>query len=236
VLRRWQDSTFILVNQGDDILLASSGEIDATEWASEWLKYGLKCELLNAIRFLAKHRLPTGAHPVGGRIVQQTIANEHEPVGLHWDPILVLGMQSRWANGPPPALMEVTRAVLKSTSFAARTGVYDGPTADAWLESPTNARALADLLRRLSRDSWIQQLRREAPHSPSAQATLDALVEAGLLKEDPAMETKALALDQLISKTSTWSRRRKVDLARRLWFLVNDNASDEQVILAVHTF
>lgn len=229
-IQRWLNRDFMLLVQGDDILLGTSQPLDTLGWRDAWREVGFECELLAGLRFLAKHRTARGALPVGGRIVQQTIANENEPIGLEWDPILVLGMQARWGIGPPSIVEPYVRAVLKTTSFAHRTGVYDGPTAHTWLTHPTHARRLQRALDLLKNDAWMQRLRKDAPYSPSAALLLEELTKFGLITEDVADLGRQTLLLHLLPKLYARSATHRIRIAVDLYNLIQSGANDDEQV------
>lgn len=216
----WLRGDVMLLVQGDDVLIGTPEPLDIDEWTNRWRDVGLNCELLDARRFLSKHRVGSMAYPVAGRIVQQTLSNEHEPsaaMPLDWDPMLVLGLQSRWGVGPYPGLERLTEGPLKATALYERTGVFDGPTATQWLSRPKNKARLQVVLNKLASSPWMERLRRDAPYKASAQSMLDALILLGAKAQTEESISKNMILKRRMDYWSTRPRQERLELARRLW-------------------
>jgi hypothetical protein len=154
---------------------------------------GLQLKLLPSRRFLSQFRVGDKTWPLGGRIIQQTCFNEHEPLGKQMLPINILGLRERWGTGPMPQFTEPVREVLKMTTLYETTGVFDGPSARAWLASSQGTKALAATLERLANSDWMAAIIRDAEFSASAAALLDAVEDLGL-KVDTSYERQGWSL------------------------------------------
>lgn len=234
--RLWAEGDLMLLVQGDDVLLGlpAGVHLDAARWEELWATAGLKCSLLPGRRFLAKHRVAGRAYPVGGRILQQTLSNEHEPrydATPRYQPLLTLGLRARWGDGPYPSLTPMLTDVMRRTRLALEAGVYDGSTASAWLQIPDNAAKLSRLLARLAKDPWIERARRDAPYSESAAELLDALAAAGLPYTDAEMQSKTLILFNRVARARRATTQSRLDLAVRMFQLVAEGADDSRAIL-----
>lgn len=233
---RFMSGEWMLLVQGDDLLIGLPTVIDPAAWEAQWLKVGLKCHVLSGYRFLMKHRLAEGDFPVGGRIVQQTLSNESEPSGTHWDPILVLGMHARWGAGPPQPYADQVRTCLKTSEFFERTGVIDGPTALTWLQVPENQRALQLKIARLASMPWLRKLRHEAAFSESARLQYEALLASGLVPLDDEDQALMLALQIMIGKTQRLRTiEHRVQVAQRIWDVIQTGGPvDSQIVQLQH--
>lgn len=228
----WLDGTFLLLVQGDDILLATNRALDEDAWQHSWDELGFKCTLLHGVSFLRKHRLPGVSLVNAGRILQQTLANEHEPVGVgdRYDPLLVLALKSRWGAGPDPRMRHIVRDALSTTRFAQRTGVIDGVDATAWLADPGHNAALTRLLQKLASDPWIERVRRDAPYSPAAAELMQALLDAGLIATTQADTTLNLIVDRVEREWATRSMTARVQLAVDLTSAAQDGVTEATVL------
>jgi hypothetical protein len=90
-----------LLIQGDDVLIGTNRELNTEGWSDEYARLGLRSELVVGDMFLSRHHDTEHVpFPSAGRIVQQTLSNEHEQKG---DPeitngILALGFIARTEN------------------------------------------------------------------------------------------------------------------------------------------
>lgn len=233
-LASWQRGELMLLVQGDDILVATAQPLDGDAWEAVWKRYNFKCSMLRSRRFLAKHRYGPYAYPVGGRIVQQTVSNEHEPPagdGRDWDPILVLGLQSRWGHGPLPNVAALVQRCLKETALYNRTGVFDGPSATLWLNNSHNASRLQAVLASLASSPWMDRLRRDAPYSPAAAAMLETLESTVGVPEDAATVTKNAVLHNAIRNWLFRSSSDRFSYALKLWEAIQRGVTDEEAML-----
>lgn len=236
IWERFMTGEWMMLIQGDDILLGLPTKLDDEAWAATWMQVGLKCHLLEGFRFLMKHRLADGDIPVAGRIVQQTLFNEHEPSGTHWDPILVLGMQARWGAGPPLAYAAMARKCLQTTEFYQRTHVFDGPSAVEWLNVPENQRALQAKIARLASQPWLRKLRNDAEYSESARLQYEALLASGLVPTDDEDRALAIALQMMISRTAhIRTVEQRVGIALRVWDVIQAGGPVDSQILRLQT-
>jgi hypothetical protein len=230
VWRRCMTGEWLLLVQGDDLLIGINQTLSPTDWVEAWAGLGLKCELVQGVRFLMKHRLPDGARPVAGRIVQQTLSNEHEPSGIDWDPILVLGMQSRWGKGPLEPYANLARSLISMTDFSQRTGVTDGPSAVKWLAEPENARRLQLKIARLARDPWLRKLRHDAPYSDGARLELEALEATGLIPPDDDTYAADTLLQTTLQRVRFLPAADRLKISLEAWNVANEGLNDAAAI------
>lgn len=193
----WVNGEVVIMDQGDDQLFSIHGA-DTSVIIETFAQVGLKVKVIKGLRFLAKHILPTGPVPIGGRIIQQTLSNEWEPTGRHAIPLLALGLESRWGVGPAPMMVDIVVDALRTSALAHEFGIINGPTATAYKMSPDGRKALAAALAAKADEAMVEKLYRDAPFSATAAELLAALIAA-----NPA------ALESMLSVTrSGWQRIR----------------------------
>jgi hypothetical protein len=90
---------FAFLILGDDVRLSTSRRIDPEGWEAAHAVIGLKAEIVEGHGFLSRHTSSVlKDSPIGGRIVQQTMSNEHEVVGKKYLGLQYLGFLAR-TNG-----------------------------------------------------------------------------------------------------------------------------------------
>lgn len=212
-INQWKSGDLMLLISGDDILIGMKKLPSAEDWAAAWMEVGFDCELSVGRRFLMKHRIGRRAIPVGGRIVQQTVSNEHEPTGKYASIISLLGLVARWDVGPPPEVVPLVDRVLRHTNVYTRWGLSSGAEAAKRLKQPDAQELLQDALTALANDPWMKMLVRDAPHRPSAAAELAILRQIGVNIED-----ESVGLSQILHRQlARFSPRKGMEKAIELW-------------------
>lgn len=206
------DGDLELLVQGDDVLLAAFG-VEPAAFEAAYKDLGLTARALQGWRFLSKHRLPEGPRPVAGRVVQQTWFNEHEPTGPDAEPLLALGMEARWGLGPPAdlGLADWASEMCAHTFFFRERGWRSVGNCIDWVGTSEGRAAIGEALAKRANAAWLQRLLRDAPHSPSAAAQLDALLAMGFVIEQPGLAQGWAAMDHVT--TLSRARRRELLLA-----------------------
>lgn len=181
---------FAIVVQGDDVLVSVNRPLDADAWAQAYATLGLKAELIKGDMFLSRHMSTEGlSAPVGGRIVQQTLSNEHEPVGEESTTIgiLALGFIAR-TEGSERLPLELQRSVGQACSHARWLSKYGVQTGQAvpvstlrgmLMRSPLVKVDIDAALRERVGESWLATQVREAEHSPAARLIVQWATDHG---------------------------------------------------------
>lgn len=175
----------ILVS-GDDVLIASDEPLSTKGWAEAHEELGLSATLIEGDLFLAKHRKHGTPYPSAGRIVQQTLSNEHEP-HFQGDERLSSGLSALGFIARTEGAHAIERGLSQLAArccwHARWLRQYIGPVADADLETLRN-RLIADpvvtedimhALRKRAGMSWAASIARDAEHSPAAAAMVEVL-------------------------------------------------------------
>jgi len=199
--------------QGDDVLVAADIQLDADTWADAHERLGLKAALVRGDLFLSKHMsLGIGA-PVGGRIVQQTLSNEHEPLG---DPtisqgLLALGFMARCERSAllPPKLRQLVGKQCRHAFWTRKYPIlHHGPPDIAKMATDLSRDATArqDIHFSLEQSvgtEWLTQQWRDREHSPAAAAVVAWALARGL---QPGRDAISLAqtTERLAKSIQAW--------------------------------
>jgi hypothetical protein len=159
-------------HQGDDVRVSSYVPFDIPAWADSYAKVGLNCELIEGWVFLSRHHTPDGALiPLAGRIVQQTMSNEHEPTDGDPEGILLLGLVARstgWHLIPAELRQHVNRCI-RHAEWMQRLGL---PSIEAARAYASTTEGLALIERSVSQRAalpWLLAQQRDAEHSDAAR-------------------------------------------------------------------
>jgi len=220
---RWPYLTDVrLLVQGDDVLLATNKEVNVEDWTEAYARLGLRSTLIEGDRFLSRHHSTDGTVvPSAARIIQQTLSNEHEPLG---DPdvtegILIRGFIDRTEGCeglPGPVSYAAAKALrharwmenfLTSSQMVSiatmRNGLMHSNAAQAAIRRALAARANLP---------WLLAEIRDREHSPSA-AALAAFLE----REKPDLLLEAQSKDdttaKIIRRLRTLPRTRRISLS-----------------------
>jgi len=226
---------FTVVIQGDDVLVATEIELSATTWSEAYAELGLKATLVEGDLFLSKHMSPAGGMaPVAGRIVQQTLSNEHEPIG-ELDVtvgILALGFIARTEGSHhlPLELQQLAASACKAASWLTR---YQHAARATTLEDmrravQSDSQYIKDIEIALNArigQSWLYSQLREAEHSPAAAAIIRWARSKGYV---PGQQELSLdrTIETLTRRLLREPRRDRLRLAAHLSrVLMHDRAS-----------
>jgi hypothetical protein len=203
---------FAILIQGDDLLIKMRG-LTPEIMKDTYAEAGFTVKAVKALRFLMRHRLPTTWYPVGGRIIQQTMWGEHEPTGKWGLPLAVLGLAARWGDkGPHPIVKDLITEGLRLTNLS-KHGVYDGPTANRWLQSDFGSQLLNRALTSLASSSWGASIYHDAPYSTSAAAIVELAARLGYSMEPPEQRLGNLAIQTMLALPY----ERRIAIRDRLW-------------------
>lgn len=169
------------VHQGDDARVASNRPLDVDNWALAFKEAGLTCDLIPGYTFLSRIHTPEGRLiPLSGRIVQQTMSNEHEPKGPKSRGLLYLGAISRLQGSEHMSddlLSDVWTCISSAgwiQSIGRDYGVSNLHDLRHWLEThPASHAAIEVAIAAAASDSWLVSHLRESEHS-FASATIVA--------------------------------------------------------------
>jgi len=218
----WPNSSSVrILCQGDDIHIVATHAIDASAWSQAWAKLGYECELEDDDRFLARHRVAGLAFPVAGRIVQQTLSNEHEHVGRGSEGLSILGFASRSANSEllPQWLQALTWDVVKHAAWVEQAGASDLATLRQWCTTaPEALQKVEQALRDVAGMSWLARAVRDAEHSASSAAELEMAEMMGI--DIDALISQDRIVSDIITAASTLTRAEAMDEAVRGYFAV----------------
>lgn len=180
-------STFVSLHQGDDARVAGPDTLDAESWQQAFASIGLDCELIPGFTFLARLHMPNGAlRPLSGRLVQQTMSNEHEPKGVHALGLLYLGFLARTelAHNCDPRMLDVVWSLIRDADWVASIrrwyGVTDVLSLREHLASHPHAQAVIKAsISAAASDSWLLGHAREADRSPTSRMIAALAEERG---------------------------------------------------------
>jgi hypothetical protein len=164
-----------VVVQGDDVAIGSDFPLDAEAFNAAFQEVGLSCELKEGYTFLSKHILESGVRvPIAGRLVQQTMSNEHEPIGRQAPGLLLLGFVSRFQNWHlvEPELRDAVTSVIMHAQWIAELRL---PSVDALLsfaDSSDGRRLIEVALQSRLGKSWLLRQSREGGHSEAARVAM----------------------------------------------------------------
>lgn len=199
--REWPLSDkFRTVHQGDDILTSTKKKLDPHAYSAACLELGLKVDLIEGQVFLSRHQLPTGSAPLSGRLVQQTMSNEHERTGKGALGIAYLGYIARThgASLLPAELQSAAWSVISEAAWvrglpaAARSGLL--PLREYLMSDPGIADIIGDALKSTEGSDWLTIAMREAEHSSTAVQIVKFAEKVGVSTTDLQGLDRTLAL------------------------------------------
>lgn len=174
----WLRGEILILVQGDDMLLCAPA-VDIDTFTATYAAAGLTAKVASGWRFLSKHMTPSGPLPIGGRIVQQTLFNEHEVLGPKLWPLNVLGLWARWGPGPPALVRPAVEELLQTSNLKKYLPRVSGPAAASFLASADGASAVEAALQERASARWVERVMADAPYSTSAAALAAALEQYG---------------------------------------------------------
>jgi hypothetical protein len=194
---------FTVVVQGDDVIVSTDRPLDPVTWAKAYAAIGLKAELIEGDMFLSRHMsTERSSAPVAGRIVQQTLSNEHEPIGEMDETvgILALGFIAR-AEGAERLPQDLQRMAAKACSHASwfkRYGI--DPSTKMLLSDMRSALLRSDevrkdidvALRARMGEDWLTEQAREAEHSPAAKLVVEWALRHGYAPGEKSLNLAGL--------------------------------------------
>lgn len=204
--------------QGDDVRISTLGRpLDVEAFSQSFAKLGLKCELRPGYVFLAKHLSPGGrVWPLAGRLVQQTMSNEHEPTSPYALGILQVGFKARfeqWSNVPVSYQAEVWK-VIRHAEWIRDTSATSVNQLLNYLDDPAQLAVQKEALESTEGKNWLANEERHADSSMTAQDIMRLAARLGctaaeVLAQDRVIEKLANEIHQL-STQQAWDLLRKV--------------------------
>jgi hypothetical protein len=207
-----------LLHQGDDALILTNKPLDPEQWAASYAECGFTAELKASDVFLSKHQRARIAAPRLGRVIQQTLSNEHEVTG---PPELTIGLQMLGLIGRCEGIGAMPATMLLDAWKTARMAAWieecwrhgapqtSLPAFLTWLSSDRWAdEQMKASLEWVKGESWFESNVRNAEHSPIAAAVVAAATARG------ADVAGIIGLDGTLRKcvqawrTKPWSERR----------------------------
>lgn len=186
--RKWPwTSTFVSLHQGDDARVSGAETLDPDSWQRAYADVGLDCELIPGYTFLARLHWPDGhLSPLTGRLVQQTVSNEHERKGPDALGLLYLGFIARTegVTGCPQHLLEPAWELIRGVEWVQRLMKWHSLSSIADLRhhlmTHPNAKAVIEAsIRAAASDSWLVAHARDAAHSLTSRAITALAVQRG---------------------------------------------------------
>lgn len=204
-------------NQGDDVRISSDVALDTAQWTESFQQMGFSCELRPGWVFLAKHLFPDGRMvPVAGRLVQQTISNEHEKIGKHGLGLQYLGFLARFEGSEHhhPFLSSAVWSAIKEVEWIAELRCSSVAAVRTRLLEPDCQRTIAASLVNAAVDKSMEAILKDAAHSPTAAAIVAMARKLGW--SDARVLSDDLRLDYAVkSIVHDWSQFDKDDLLAR---------------------
>jgi len=238
-----------LLVQGDDVLAATDVPLDPDVWQAAYADLGLTSALIQGDLFLSRHMSQPGRTlPNAGRIIQQTLSNEHEPKGTpeEVDGLLILGFIARTEQCEHlPAELSVEAATICRLAewterySAARKGRGLDGMRHSLMNDPAAQRAIVTSLNHARNQDWLTRQYRDREHSPAA-AYLAHYLETKrpeLLRNPLGLDTITAAyIDEMcllpqedrIQRAIEWGRLLMSDrkAARQRWLALVPSAID----------
>jgi hypothetical protein len=183
-INEWpQQTEFTLAIQGDDVHLETDKPVNLDAWRAAWLELGYDCELAPDTRFLSRHRVAGSSFPVAGRIVQQTMSNEHEPQGPEALGLAYLGFfaRSEGVEQLPVTLQTEAWNVISTAAWVQATGQPSLETLRHWCGNAPQARTeIARALQSVAGQAWLAAAERDAEHSAASAAQVAFAASMGM--------------------------------------------------------
>jgi len=228
-----------LLVQGDDVLISTNGLIDPDDWTDAYQRLGLRSKLVVGDMFLSRHHdLEGQPFPCAGRIIQQTLSNEHEKAGdpAVIDGILILGFIARTetVNRMPAYLSRAAAQCCLHAQWIRRylkeSQCTDLVSMRTHLQtSPAAASAIQAALEASANLPWLLGEYRSREHSPSA-AILADFIDAkrpDLLREATSLnDTVAKIIDNLKSRPRSERIASSIAFSRAL---MNERSSSDTI-------
>jgi hypothetical protein len=227
------NNEFAVLILGDDVRLSSSRRIDPTGWEESHALIGLKAEIVEGHGFLSRHASPfLEDAPIGGRIVQQTMSNEHEVMGEKYLGLQYLGFFARTAGYEvlPKEIQNLVWNCVKHANWIIK------------LQSETRLRSIEDVRyhiqeSRTIRDEiesalkesegleWYRIGERAADHSRASYERVRIAKEivANVGKEAESLD---ILIDSVSRKLSQRSRSERMLLAQEGFFAVSTSPTE----------
>lgn len=173
-----QSKDFQLYNLGDDTRLNTARELNAERFVSAYREIGLTVKLSGGVTFLSKYEGRVGTEvwtgvPIAGRVVQQTLFNEHEATGSWGRLVAPVGLAARsqgHERWPAPLRAAVWDAIrqaewIEEAGLSAAASLAD---AVATIQKSDAVRKLVDAAAKLAATdaAWLTAELRGAMHSP----------------------------------------------------------------------
>jgi len=228
-----------LLIQGDDVLIASNKPVQTDDWADAYSRMGLKSKLVPGDMFLSRHHdLEGQPFPCAGRIIQQTLSNEHEKTGdpAIVDGLLILGFTARseMAQRIPSFLSQAAARCCRHADWLTRylPSNQFSTLADMrtyLLTSATANQAVQRALEASANLPWLLSEYRAREHSPSA-----AIIADFIERMRPDLLTQSVSLNDTVAKIIGHfiKRQRSERIASSIAFsrtLMNERSSSDIV-------
>lgn len=214
----------VMLMASDDLLLHAEN-LRPDVAAEVYAEVGLTVKTLQANRFLMQHRFGPNSYPVGGRIVQQSFFNEHEPTDRFALPLMVLGLAARWGRGPHPLVAEDIREILSLGSLNKIEGVFDGPSALRWLGTARGTRLLTAAFASRNAQAWYARHERDAEYSTASRTLINLAKQMGFVASVGQAQLGQVAVNKLLGSSKT-----KIAAVREaLWAAYHNNATETQL-------
>lgn len=209
---------FTSTHQGDDVCVSSARPLDKDAWASAFLELGLKCDLVAGDGFLSRHMFRDGTSaPIAGRVIQQTLSNEREPVGSRLEGLLLIGFlaRSEGVDKLPQPLQDGIWRCIRHAQWIDETDATSVTSLREYCASPDGMVRIQKSLETAAGQSWLADTARAADYNSAAQAVVAyarALGHAAV-----PLESADLITDRLVQYVREWDTAKKRDWALRGW-------------------
>jgi len=169
-----------ILSLGDDVRISSDVEINPDAWEYSFNEVGLSCTLIAGDGFLARHLTPTlDGVPIAGRVVQQTMSNEHERKGPEALGLSMLGFIARTEKFEqlPAQLQTQTWSVISHAKWIRDVTATEATSSVHTLRSylinnPEPQQIINQALKSVEGLDWLSEHTRAAEHSESGRQLL----------------------------------------------------------------
>lgn len=228
----WPDDIdFLSYHSGDDVRLSVNRELDLELWKQAFAMVHLNCELLPGHGFLSRHvsELIFDA-PIAGRIVQQSISNEHEPRGPYALGLVLLGFLARstGAEKLPVVLQDAIMMVIRETAWFQKLGL-SGTLTDVRQQMLRSDRVVATIKASLENsiaESWYQEQVGAADHSPTAALAVE-LADALAPELGERIKHRNAMLEEAMARSRALSDSARLKAAADGYFAITLGGADE---------
>lgn len=199
----------LYLSMGDDQRLCTRRDLDPALWISTWAELGFKCDLFAGIGFLSRKTDATYFNaPIGGRIIQQRLSNEHEDKSRAALGLALLGFVASTEDIATwqPAMDAEVGAIVTTCAAWVRDLGYPRSSASQLRRAIISDERTAGIIERALATKaglgFIGEAEREAEHSVLSAAVLRVAARYGAL--DP---NAALSLDWAVHQALAATQR-----------------------------